>query len=314
MVRQLIHCIAPLFYAVSLLGIPSCAHSQPSALSVQQVAPGVYMHQGAHLDLDDGYQGDISNIGFIIGAKGVAVIDTGGSRQVGEALLSAIREITDLPVLYVINTHIHPDHIFGNAAFKQEHPVFIGHAKLPNAMALRGEAYLRQGQKLLGIQFSESEIIPPTQLVASFQELDIGGRKLLLTAYPNAHTNTDLTVLDETTGTLWTGDLLFIERAPSIDGDIKGWLSAIEDLQKLTGIQLAVPGHGPATQDLQGALSNQARYLNLLLHDVRKAIKQGHSMQQAMESAAASESGHWQLFHEVNRRNVNLIYPVLEWE
>lgn len=313
MARRLIHYFTLLLCIASALWMLP-ADSAPAALPMQQVALGVYMHQGAHLDLDEGYQGDISNIGFVIGTKGVAVIDTGGSKRVGEALLASIRKVTNLPILYVINTHIHPDHIFGNAAFKQEYPVFIGHAKLANAMALRSDAYLRQGHKLLGAQFSGSEIVQPTQLVESTQELDIGERRLLLTAYPNAHTNTDLTVLDEQTGTLWTGDLLFIERTPSIDGDIKGWLSAIAKLQQLQGIHHAVPGHGPVTQDFQGALDNQSRYLKLLLHDVRKAIKQGRSMEQTMDSAASSEAARWQLFNAVNRRNVNLIYPVLEWE
>ncbi|MCB5190506.1 quinoprotein relay system zinc metallohydrolase 2 [Methylobacillus arboreus] len=303
----------PLFFLASLFWLLP-AYSLAQELGIREVAPGVYMHQGAHEDLDDGYQGDISNIGFIIGTEGVAVIDTGGSQQVGQALLASIRKLTNLPVLYVINTHIHPDHIFGNAAFKQEQAIFIGHAKLANAMELRKDAYLRQGHDLLGEQFSGSEVIKPTLMVESSQELDIGERKLLLTAYPNAHTNTDLTVLDEKTGTLWTGDLLFIERTPSIDGDIKGWLSAIAQLQQLKGIRHAIPGHGPATQDLQGALNNQARYLNLLLSDVRNAIKQGKTMEQAMDSAAASEASHWQLFNSVNRRNVNLIYPALEWE
>ena len=281
---------------------------------MQEVAPGVFMHQGAHEDLDDGYHGDISNIGFIIGDKGVAVIDTGGSQKVGMALLNALRQHTKLPVLYVINTHIHPDHIFGNAAFKQEGATFVGHTKLANAMTLRKDAYLRQGHSLLGDNFDGSEIVQPTVLVQSSQELDLGGRKLLLTPYPNAHTNTDLTVLDQKTGTLWTGDLLFIERAPSIDGDIKGWLSAISQLEQLKGIHYVVPGHGPVTQDIAGALQREATYLNVLLTDVRNAIQQGKSMEQAMDTAAASEAEKWQLFTPVNRRNVNLIYPQLEWE
>ena len=281
---------------------------------MQEVAPGVFMHQGAHEDLDDGYHGDISNIGFIIGDKGVAVIDTGGSQKVGMALLNVLRQHTKLPVLYVINTHIHPDHIFGNAAFKQEGATFVGHAKLANAMTLRKDAYLRQGHDLLGDSFDGSEIVQPTVLVQSSQELDLGGRKLLLTPYLNAHTNTDLTVLDQKTGTLWTGDLLFIERTPSIDGDIKGWLSAISQLEQLKGIHYVVPGHGPVTQDLAGALQREAAYLNVLLTDVRNAIQQGKSMEQTMDTAASSEAEKWQLFTPVNRRNVNLIYPQLEWE
>ncbi|MCB5186169.1 quinoprotein relay system zinc metallohydrolase 2 [Methylobacillus gramineus] len=283
-------------------------------LSIKEVASGVYVHQGVHEDLDDGYHGDISNIGFIIGSKGVAVIDTGGSYQLGSELRQAIAAVTKLPVLYVINTHIHPDHIFGNAAFLNDKAAFIGHSKLGNAMTLRQEAYMRQGNNLLKQAFAGSEIVKPSITVDTSQVIDLGNRTLVLTAYPSAHTNTDLTVFDEQTGTLWTGDLLFIDRTPSIDGDIKGWLATINKLKQLPGVNIAIPGHGPATTSFITALDNEYRYLDLLLNDVRASIKKGGTMEQAMQSAAGQERDKWLLFNSVNRRNVNLIYPVLEWE
>lgn len=283
------------------------------ALPMQQVAEGIYVHHGVHEDLDEGYHGDIANISFIVGSKGVAVIDTGGSLKVGQRLREAVRRMTPLPVLYVINTHVHPDHVFGNAAFLQDKPVFVGHAKLPAAMALRKEAYMRSNQKWLGDDFAGSELIPPTDLVQDSLELDLGDRKLQLKAYPAAHTNTDITVMDSKTGTLWTGDLLFVERIPSIDGDIKGWLSAIESLKSIPAKRI-VPGHGPVVEDGRKALDNEARYLTVLLDDVRNDIKKGITMEKAMDTAAASEKNNWKLFDIVNRRNVNLIYPELEWE
>ncbi|WP_025870206.1 quinoprotein relay system zinc metallohydrolase 2 [Methylobacillus glycogenes] len=299
---------------VSLVFLLAAASVVAADFSLEQVANGVYVHYGVHEDLDDGYHGDISNIGFIIGSKGVAVIDSGGSLKTGQRLRAALREITALPILYVINTHIHPDHIFGNAAFLADQPQFIGHEKLANAMELRKPAYLKQGQQLLHDDFVGSDIIKPTVSVAQSLVLDLGQRKLLLQAYPNAHTNTDLTVFDETSATLWTGDLLFIERTPSLDGDIKGWLKALDQLQQLKNIKQAVPGHGPVTRDFSSALNHEARYLNLLLEDIRAAIKQGKTMEQTMDSAAQAESGNWQLFNAVNRRNINLLYPALEWE
>lgn len=299
---------------VSLVFLLAAASVFAADFSLEQVADGVYVHRGVHEDLDDGYHGDISNIGFIIGSKGVAVIDSGGSLKTGQRLRAALREITALPILYVINTHIHPDHIFGNAAFLADQPQYIGHEKLANAMELRKPAYLKQGQQLLHDDFAGSDIIKPTVSVAQSLVLDLGQRKLLLQAYPNAHTNTDLTVFDETSATLWTGDLLFIERTPSLDGDIKGWLKALDQLQQLKNIKQAVPGHGPVTRDFSSALNHEARYLNLLVEDIRAAIKQGKTMEQTMDSAAQAESGNWQLFNAVNRRNINLLYPALEWE
>lgn len=284
-----------------------------SPLPISEVAPGMFVHHGVHEELDTGYHGDICNIGFIVGRKGVAVIDSGGSLAVGLRLREAIRQVTDLPVLYVINTHVHPDHIFGNAAFEADKPEYIGHHKLGEAMERRREIYQRNNAAWLGKDAEGSLLIKPTREVSDTLEIDLGDRALLLTAHPIAHTHTDLTVYDHRTATLWSGDLLFVERTPAIDGDIKGWLSVIDHLRTQEYARI-VPGHGAVPEDWRAALDNQRRYLATLLADVRASIKQGIPMERAMESAAASEKSHWQLFDSVNRRNVNLIYPALEWE
>ncbi len=92
----------------------------------------------------------------------------------------------------MINTHVHPDHIFGNAAFVGDKPVFVGHAKLADAMTLQGDAYIRMNKTWIGEEFAGSEIVKPTIAVQDTLTLDIGDRKLVLTAYPKAHTNTDI--------------------------------------------------------------------------------------------------------------------------
>lgn len=281
--------------------------------NIENLGDGIYVHHGAHLDIDTGYQGDICNISFIVGSKGVAVIDTGGSLKVGNELRAAIRKLTSLPILYVINTHVHPDHIYGNAAFIQDKPQFVGHAKLPAAMQLREQAYDKLNSKLLGEDAKGSVIVKPTILVKDPIELDLGDRTLKVTPYLTAHTNTDIAVVDSKTQTLFTGDLLFIERTPVVEGDINGLITAIETLKSYP-VKQVVPGHGPFTKDWLGALNNEQRYLTTLLADVRSSIKKGNSMQQAMDTAAASEKDKWLLFDIANRRNVNVIYPMLEWE
>ena len=284
-------------------------------LQVEQVAPGVYVHIGQHKDFEDGYDGDIANIGFVVGSEAVAVIDTGGSYAVGLALKEALRRVTRLPVRYVINTHGHPDHVFGNAALMDADPPprLIGHAMLPQMLAARGDTYLRNLNKQLGAAAGKSRMIAPTETVRQQLRLDLGGRTLELTAWPNAHTNSDLTVFDAASGALWTGDLLFIERTPSIDGDVSGWLAAMEELAKIEA-GVTIPGHGPVTRDKNAALARQRAYLSTLLQDVRSSIRQGRDMTATMATAAASERSRWQLFDVVNRRNVNLLYPALEWE
>lgn len=300
----------PRLWIVALL---FCKIAYAAPLPVTEVAPGVYVHQGVHEDLNEGYHGDICNIGFVVGKRSVAVIDSGGNLHIGQQLREAIRKVTDLPITHVINTHVHPDHIFGNAAFLQDHPTFIGHAKLADAMELRKEAYLRNNREMLGAAFDGSEIIKPTQGVSNTLEIDIGERLLQLKAWPTAHTNTDLTVFDTTTATLWTGDLLFIGRTPAMDGDTRNWLSLLPTLKSIAA-QRAIPGHGTVTAQWQQAIDNQQHYFNVLLADIRAAIKKGESMESTMNHAAESEKDRWVLFSTVNRRNINLLYPQLEWE
>ena len=304
--------------ALLLLALAGCSHNQAKVnanFNSESLGNGIYVHHGQHLDMDTGYQGDICNTSFIVGTKGVAVIDTGGSLKVGKALREAIRQVTPLPVLFVINTHVHPDHIFGNAAFTVDHPVFVGHEKLATAMLLRKPAYDKLNIKYLGDDAKGSETITPTLPVKSPPDLnlDLGGRTLHLTAYPNAHTNTDIAVTDILTATLFTGDLLFIERTPVIEGDIKGLINVINTLKTYPAKQV-VPGHGPVTFDGTTAFNNELRYLNAVLTDIRAGIKSGAGLEKTMDGAAAGEKDKWLLFDIANRRNVNTLYPGLEWE
>jgi quinoprotein relay system zinc metallohydrolase 2 len=302
-------------YLFSFCLLASCAKAnvKTAEFVIQDVGNGIYVHHGEHLDIDTGYQGDICNISFVVGSLGVAVIDTGGSLKVGKQLRLAIKKITDKPILYVINTHVHPDHIFGNAAFIEDKPVFVGHAKLADAMQLREEIYGKLNSKYLGDDAKGSIIVKPSLPIKETTELDLGDRKLIVTPYPNAHTNTDISVIDSKTSTLFTGDLLFIERTPVIEGDIKGLISAIDTI-KTYPVKQVVPGHGPVTQNWVQALTNEQRYLNTVLADIRANIKAGKSMNDAMNTVAANEKDKWILFDIANRRNVNTIYPALEWE
>ncbi|CAN1724964.1 cyclase [Hyphomicrobium sp. 1Nfss2.1] len=295
--------------------IPMAAPARAvDALQVEEVAPGVFVHQGRYEVFTPQNAGDTSNSGFIIGNDGVAVVDTGGSAKVGAALLAAIRARTQLPIKYVINTHMHPDHVFGNAAFLGEKPTFVGHAKLPRALAARRDRYLAINKELLGDSFAGTQIIGPTLLVDGKLELDLGGRKLQLEAEPTAHTDNDLIVLDEKTDTLFLGDLLFSHHIPALDGSIRGWLALLDKLAERRDVKLAVPGHGPAAMPWPQAMADEKRYLSKIANDVRSMIKQGKTLSEAAETVGLSEKDAWVLFKEYNARNVSAAFAELEWE
>lgn len=300
-----------LFVVVSIITGTSIPAN--SALPVQEVGPGLFVYFGSHEELTPTNRGAVANIGFIVGERCVAVVDSGGSYSVGADLRNAVRNITPLPVCYVINTHVHPDHVFGNAAFRSDHPQFIGHVRLTAAMAARGPIYLRTLVRELGDTAIGSEIVLPTQTVADRIEIDLGGRVLELRAWKTAHTDNDLTVFDRKTGTLWLADLLFIERTPVLDGSLRGWLDVIGELLNFPAQQV-VPGHGPVTSSWRQALDKQRNYLAKLADEVRQAIKAGRTIGQTIDSVALSEQEKWVLFDHYNRRNAAAAFAELEWE
>jgi quinoprotein relay system zinc metallohydrolase 2 len=284
------------------------------SMAVLEVAPGVFVHRGQHAAVSPENAGDISNITFVVGADAVAVIDTGGSFRIGREARAALKAITPKPVRYVINTHMHPDHVFGNAAFEDDKPEYVGHHKLARGLTARAEHYIKVNRGLMGdAAFEGTKIIVPTREVKDTLELDLGQRVLSLKARPTAHTDNDLTVLDTATGTIILGDLLFSGHVPTLDGSIAGWLKLIETLRTENAARV-VPGHGPAAMPWPDAMAPLERYLKTVAQEVRSMIKSGKTIAEASKTAGLSEKEHWLQFDEFHVRNVTAAFAELEWE
>lgn len=301
----------------SLLGTGFCLCCRPGAglaaeAGMEEVAPGVFVRRGPDTEATQGNLDGIANIGFIVGRDAVLVVDPGGSSADGAWLRAEIRRRTDRPIRHVVVTHVHPDHCFGTAAFDQDAPEVVGHHRLAAALAARGEFYRGRLVELLG-EAAVGRVVPPTREIQDTATIDLGGRVVRLVAHPTAHTDCDLSLVDAASGLLFTGDLLFVGRVPSLDGSVLGWLAEIGRMRTL-GVTDAVPGHGPTLVKLAPKLDALERYLGRLRDDTRAAIARGVPIEAAADMVAPSERERWVLFDDYHGRNVIQAYKELEWE
>ncbi len=279
-------------------------------LEARQVADGVYVLVGRSEDFSFDNGGNIVNTGFIVGSTGVIVIDTGPSRRYGEQMLAAIRRLSALPVVLTINTHHHPDHFLGNQAFPRE-----SLAALPATIRdieAEGEAFNDNMYRLNGDWMRGTVVVPPARALTAGRQR-VGGRELELLAL-GGHAAADLVVVDQATGTVFAGDLLFRNRVPTTPhADIPRWLAALDTLAQLPAKRW-VPGHGEIGDIGEGeaAIGQTRAYLTWLAAVVRRGAEGGLDMTELFATAIPDHFLDLALVHTEFRRSVVHLFPAEE--
>ena len=277
-------------------------------LQPRQIAEGVWLVEGSTDNFAAENGGNIVNVGFIETAAGVVVIDTGPSRRYGEALRQRIEQVTGKPLLRVLLTHHHPDHVLGNQAFSD-----VPIAALPGTtrlLAEQGDAMAENMYRLVGDWMRGTEVVLPSEALEE-GKLEIGGRRLRLLAL-RGHTGADLAILDERSGVLFAGDLLFSQRAlttPNSPG-LDVWLADLDRLEALPWKQI-VPGHGPLATDA-APFVQMRDYLGWLDGVLRQGAEQGAEMNELIRAPIPERFAGVSLSRYELIRSVSHLYPRYE--
>ena len=284
------------------------------SFEVNQVAEGLFVHFGEQDDSNDKNNGDIANIGFIVGSKSIAVIDTGGTPEIGRNLLKKIKETSSLPISHIIITHSHPDHFFGTEAFTNDEVKIIGHEKLERALITNFEFYKNLQFNLIKEEsIKKARLILPNQTVkvGSIRTIDIGNREIEIRAWKSGHTDNDLSIFDKQTKFFWSENI-FVHRVPSIRASVKGWKSNLDEILKMD-IDTIIPGHGPLKKKNK-AIEPMVNYFDRLIKEVRKFHNTSKTLKDAQNHAAPNNKEKWLLFDSYHSSNVTKTFTELEWE
>lgn len=284
-------------------------------MTVQQVSPHGYYVQGAAGTATEN-QGFISNAGFVITDAGVVVIDALGSPSLAALLREKIRMLTDKPVVKVVVTHYHADHIYGLQVFQDEGAEIIApqgvYDYLDSAAAV---ARLEERRWSLDPWVDErTRLVRPDVVIDGPFEFSLGGLDFRLNYLGSAHSTGDLTLYLVQDQTLFSGDIIFEGRVPFVgDANTKLW---VETLGRLADDDLAglVPGHGPAARKPREAVTSTYDYLAYLRAVMGAAVAELQEFDIAYRAADWSRFEHLPAFAAANRHNAYQVFLSMETE
>ena len=242
-----------------------------------QIADGVYVIPDQRISL-------VPNVGIIVGAAGVLVVDTGMGPANAEIVLSEVRKITDKPIRYLVSTHFHPEHIFGAQAFPDDTVIIYATAQyedLKNKGAMYRDWFIDMFGDDVRALLEPVELIPPDVTFERKAIIELGDRmvELHFLGYP-AHTGGDTVIYLPDTKIIFTGGLTpnrFFPIMPDADSSGNGWITSLDRLQQFD-IETVVPGHGEIAD--RQLIAQVKEYLTSLRARVEELMVSDQSLEQ----------------------------------
>jgi len=289
--------------------IPPPLNPIGTRLDTQELAPGVYGLLSSKLPVD--------NSGFVVGAHGVLVIDAHINGAMAGRIQTAVRQVTNKPILYLVNTNYHGDHTFGNYAFPAE-TLIVAQQKTAEGMRdIEGQKrFLLPAVDNDPTVFGDVQLRLPDVVLDEYLELDLGGRVVELYHFGHGNTPGDTVVYVPEARVAWTGNLIGGEGTIPllIEGGAGAYLETVAKFTHTLEVGTLVPGHGVLASGAM--LGRYLPYLSELIEAVRRAVRAGQNLEEALAAtplgqAYTQQCGHGLAFRRAIR-SVRGWHPPLE--
>lgn len=232
-------------------------------------------------------QGWNSNSHFIVTDSGVLVIDTGSSEPIGQAIKSAIQDVTDKPIRWVVNSHSHADHWLGNGAFKSPDVEFISTSLASQTMALDGPIDVKAFKKMTKGATGESTLLYPTSMIDKTHKRQFGNVDVEFYLAQNGHSPGDIYLWLPKQRIAFSGDLLSKNYLPIMTprGDVPNLITTLKEIEQLAPVSILV-GHGERVP--KRALSRDIAFLTAAWKGVKNGLSQAESVESIVKRLQSS--------------------------
>jgi glyoxylase-like metal-dependent hydrolase (beta-lactamase superfamily II) len=285
-------------------------------MTVRQVSEHAYYVEGSPGQATGDNQGFVANAGFVVTGAGVVLFDALGSPALARLLLEKIHSITDEPIVRVVVSHYHADHIYGLQVFADLDAEIL--APDGSDEYLDSDQAARRLEERRGLLFpwvnENTRLIPPDQYLGEGTRFRLGDVEFIITLLGAAHSDGDLALYIAPDRVLFSGDVVFNGVLPFLgDADTRHWLKILERMgrERLTAL---VPGHGPVADDPRKAVDFTRRYLEYLRRTMGTAVQGLVPFDEAYAAVEWGGFAHLPAFADANRRNAYQVYLSLEAE
>lgn len=290
-------------------------------LQPRQIAPNVWVIEGAVADFEPKNGCNIINTGWIVTPAGVTVINTGPSWRYGQQQRHAIEQTLRHSAMrganhvqQVLNLNLHPDYFFGNQAWADVPTRALAGSQA--GMQAEGGAYADNLYALCGDWMKGTESTPAREVInLGTQTSGAQGEPPLELLRLHGHTADDLVVLDHRSGVVFAGGLVFAERIPTTPhANLEAWLASLDQLERrLADFKLValVPSHGPIYSDARG-LRQTRDYLRWLRQRLADSAAQGLDISEVLALPLPEPYARWGAARSEYARNITHLYPAYE--
>jgi len=297
-----------------LCGSASGALSDPvAALPLTQVSASVYVATGDTGPPTYENGGHNNNLSVIVTTAGVVVVNGGDSYQLAARLHQSIRQITPVPVVWLINENGQGHAVLGNSYWRDQGVKIIAHRLAAAAVRQQATKMLSSmRQRNLDKADGTYVAIPDLEFEQRMQ-LNLGDRSIHLINFGEAHSPGDISVWLPDEKTLITGDIAFHQRLLAIfpDTNVAAWIDSFQRMSELQPLVL-IPGHGAPT-DIETVRTYTQGYLQYLTAQVQEILDAGGGLAQAY-GIDQSDYAHLNTFEELAVKNAGRLFQTLEME